>query len=648
MSEIPATATPVAEGIVARVARGLGYIATGRRQDWFGPLEPMAPQAPPEVAGRQFDYPSGYNLVQRPRAYEGTGFAELRALADSYDLIRLVIETRKDQMERLSWSIRPRDRNAGAKADPRVAAISAFLARPDGTHWWPTWLRMVLEDLLVIDAPALYLRRDRAGRLAALEPLDGATVKRIIDDYGRTPAAPAPAYQQILKGLPAVDYTTEELLYLPRNPRVHKIYGFSPVEQVQMTVNIALRRQIYQLQYYTEGNIPEALIGVPESWNPDQIRQFQAYWDSLLEGNSAERRHAKFVPGGVAKTFIPTREPVLKDPFDEWLARIVCFAFSVSPQPFVTQVNRATAKTAQDTALAEGLLPLKNWVKQLVDGVIAAEFAAADLEFAWKDDAAGDPAAQAQIATDYVKTGIKSVNEVRAELGLDPVPGGDQPMIVTPHGPVALGVAPAAAGAEKLLRFNPNHYGPGPQGGQFAPTDEGGAAGATDNAGNGPTQVAQNGEEDEREEAGDPLDPVRQALFNSEQAKLRALDPSNSQAASLAGPNWTPKDQDLRYVQDALNRAIEDQAARAAAYAYPKHVVGRNEFPGIGSEVELQSLAQDVMKQSIAQPGRNGRVIFYQPSTNTLVIANPDNPADANIFRPTDGQRYVDRLLRAK
>jgi len=30
---------------------------------------------------------------------------------------------------------------------------------------------------------------------------------------------------------------------LPRNPRPHKAYGFSPVEQIVMTVNIALRRQ---------------------------------------------------------------------------------------------------------------------------------------------------------------------------------------------------------------------------------------------------------------------------------------------------------------------------------------------------------------------------------------------------------------------
>jgi hypothetical protein len=44
-----------------------------------------------------------------------------------------------------------------------------------------------------------------------------------------------------------------------------------------MTVNIALRRQLWQLDYFTEGSIPDALIGVPQSWTPDQIRQFQDY-----------------------------------------------------------------------------------------------------------------------------------------------------------------------------------------------------------------------------------------------------------------------------------------------------------------------------------------------------------------------------------
>jgi hypothetical protein len=40
--------------------------------------------------------------------------------------------------------------------------------------------------------------------------------------------------------------------------RAHRVYGYSPVQQVLMTVNIALRRQLWQLDYFTEGSIPDA------------------------------------------------------------------------------------------------------------------------------------------------------------------------------------------------------------------------------------------------------------------------------------------------------------------------------------------------------------------------------------------------------
>ena len=97
----------------------------------------------------------------------------------------------------------------------------------------------------------------------------------MIDDWGRTPQAYAaadgtvvnpPAYQQVLKGLPAVDYSARDIVYRPRNVCAHRVYGYSPVQQVLMTVNIALRRQLWQLDYFTEGSIPDALIGVPQGW----------------------------------------------------------------------------------------------------------------------------------------------------------------------------------------------------------------------------------------------------------------------------------------------------------------------------------------------------------------------------------------------
>jgi hypothetical protein len=40
------------------------------------------------------------------------------------------------------------------------------------------------------------------------------------------------------------------------------------------------------------------------------------------------------VPGETAAKVVQTKEPQHKDDFDEWLARIICFAFSV-PWPAI-------------------------------------------------------------------------------------------------------------------------------------------------------------------------------------------------------------------------------------------------------------------------------------------------------------------------
>ena len=228
-----------------------------------------------------------------------------------------------------------------------------------------------------------------------MQQLDGATIKRVIDDWGRTPQPYRdadgamvfpPAYQQVLKGLPAVNYSARDIIYRPRNVRAHKVYGYSPVQQVLMTVNIALRRQLWQLDYFTEGSIPDALIGVPKGWTPDQIKQFQDYWDTEFAGDLARRRRAKFVPGDTASRVHQTKEPDHKDDFDEWLARIICFAFSVPPQWAVKPMNRATADNQSAQSEEEGLEPTKEWVKDLVDEIIADEFASPDLELHWLDE----------------------------------------------------------------------------------------------------------------------------------------------------------------------------------------------------------------------------------------------------------------------
>jgi portal protein len=427
---------PAAEpGFTARFGRKL----RDTLDVWFGPDLPLPPSAPAGTPPRLLDYPVGYNINIQPRQLEPISFDQMRALADSFDLVRICIETRKDQIGRIPWAFRlkqpagssRRSLNRAGYAfggdddqqnDPRLAQLAAFFAFPDREHSWQQWIRLLLEDLFVLDAPAVVPIVDPAGELwspgkplYALEVVDGATISRKIDAMGRTPAPPGVAYQQILKGLPAVDFTADQLIYRPRNVRAHKFFGFSPVEQIILTINIGLRRQIHLLNYYTEGNVPEAVAQVPKEWSADQINEFQDWFDSALAGNLARRRRITFVPECGNLQF--TRDPSLKDELDEWITRIVCYAFSVSPQQFVTMMNRATAESSVEQAAAEGLLPILCYLEETINLIVERYFGYNDIEFVWEQDRTLNPLEQAKIDEIYVRSGILSVDEVRDSLG---------------------------------------------------------------------------------------------------------------------------------------------------------------------------------------------------------------------------------------
>jgi hypothetical protein len=257
------------------------------------------------------------------------------------------------------------------------------------------------------------------------------------------------------------------------------------VQQVLMTVNIALRRQLWQLDYYTEGSIPDALIGVPNGWTPDQIKQFQDYWDTEFSGDLARRRRAKFVPGDTASRVHQTKEPEHKDEFDEWLARIICYAFSVPPQWAVKLMNRATADNQSAQSEEEGLEPTKEWVKDLIDEIIGDEFASPDLELVWLDE--DDGAAHSEAALESrLKVGAITLNELRDGLGLDPFDNAaaDRPMVLTATGYVPIEANVGGEGVKDALvvqKYSPDqpriHAG-NPDGGQWTNGDESGSSNA--------------------------------------------------------------------------------------------------------------------------------------------------------------------------
>jgi hypothetical protein len=392
---------------------------------YFGPAVPIRPQANPEdVAGREFDYPQSINLNITPRQYETISFLQLRALADNYDLLRILIERRKDQMQTVTGSFLP-IQAAGEQtrkpADDRCQRLQEMFLYPDRRLPFSLWQRKLMEEMFVIDAPTLYVRRNYNNEPVSFEIMDGSMIIPRLYTDGRPPEPPRIAYTQILKGTPAIHYRADELVYWPRNPRAGRLYGKSPVEQILTTVLIGLRRETHKLGFYTDGNMPDALMPAPDDWTAEDIRRFQAAFDARMRDPRKRFNKITFVPGGGKPPVFTRSEAVLFGPFDEWLARVCTYALSEPNTAFVQQNNRAVAETANEAALAGGQNSLMIWWKSLLDHIVQKICGYPDLEYVYDDKSDIDPAELIEQQLPAMAEGLVSGDELRGKMGLEPV-----------------------------------------------------------------------------------------------------------------------------------------------------------------------------------------------------------------------------------
>src|SRR5579872_197928 len=326
----------------------------------FPPGEPLRPT--PGLEGphgdpRQWAYPVGYNIGQRPRITEMTSFEQLRNLAALYDGIQLCERVYFDILARLEPRAVPRPDALEPGENPnsrswRAAArrIEAFLESPDHSNDLRSWLTAFVRDLLEIDAVAVYTRRTRGGHLHALELVNGETIKPLLDGGGRVPQPPNPAYQQFLYGVPAGLYTADDLDYLRETARTDSPYGLSRVERVILRVNQALRKQDFDLARFTDGSTPLGIIQPPVAlnWTPEQLETFERAFNGLLAGNDQWRVRAKTLPPGATWYATAGDDPLVE--FDRFLLNVTVAAFGLTMDElgFTSDSNRSVGQTQEN------------------------------------------------------------------------------------------------------------------------------------------------------------------------------------------------------------------------------------------------------------------------------------------------------------
>jgi hypothetical protein len=408
-----------------------------------GSGEPMAPAAKEGLEPRAQVLPYGYNTAIGPRtglSTKLTPFDQLRALAD-FDLVRISIEDAKNQILGMSWEVRVRPEFKGqeTRLQSRIAEVRAFCEMPDPLAGlsWPEWCGAVIEEIYVTDALTLLPRMDLGGRLIGLEQIDGATIKPLVDDRGRPPLPPSPAYQQVVRGIVETEFRLGEILYVPRSRRSYTPYGRSTVENILFAANLAIRQQLHELAYYTDGNLPDGgMWSVPETWGPDQIEAAQKKLDDITAGRSDRRSgYVRLMPPG---TYVATKDRKWEYEFLEWLGRIISWACGVSPIPIAKQMNRATGEVLEQSSMESGPRPVANHIANVVNRALMFYGGVTEVEFAWADDEVEDPTVVYQRTDTYRKGGIITVNDARQASGLEPYKFDTPPLIDTPSGPQLL------------------------------------------------------------------------------------------------------------------------------------------------------------------------------------------------------------------
>lgn len=406
------------------------------QSDFMGPGEPITSLEPEGAPARRWDYPPAVNILYTPRAGM-TSFDVLQNLA-SWDPVRYCIEERKNRVKARDWAIVPsRKAQTPGEFDEAIQQLTRYWTYPDGENTFDLWVSQLLEDSFLYDAATLFRWPTRDGKgVAQHVPISGRTVKPLLDATGRRPRPPAPAYQQIIKGIPYAGFAADQVLYAIRNPSIDSVYGMSEVEWLMLDINIALRRDTFDLSYYTQGNAPHGFGTTPEGWSPAQIKEWATYFNSILTGDPGARARIQWVPAGFSFERWLEREEDKYVKFSEFIVRRCCAIFHVSPQAYTGQVNRATAETADESQAESADAPLMQWIEALITREIQMVQGFPDLEFRFVSARARDELKTAQKEAIEIRSGKKSLDEVRVEAGLEEI--GIPPFVLTAQGPVYL------------------------------------------------------------------------------------------------------------------------------------------------------------------------------------------------------------------
>jgi HK97 family phage portal protein len=354
----------------------------------------------------------------------------LRMMAHRNEWARAIIKTRKNQIGSVKWRIVPRD-DDDSSASTRIMCeeMTKLLNRPSmrgsrpHSRSWRQFIGEVLEDVLVLDAGCIEKERDANGWIRALYPVDGATIRPNIDEYG---GYRDDAYVQVVDGQVTARFGMEDLLYIMDNPSTDLRfagYGFSPLEHMIVSVTAELFASKFNSSYFEKGAIPEGILNLGEDVAPEDVDAFRLYWMNEIMG----KPWAIPIVAGKNVAWQQWRDSHKDMQFMEyqsWLLKKMCAGYQISPQEVgeLEDVNRSTAQDQNEINKSKSLQPILTLIADMFEVELIGQHGQGlgdYIEFEWIEEKE-DEALIDQKFSVRVQEGMASRNEWREAVNMEP------------------------------------------------------------------------------------------------------------------------------------------------------------------------------------------------------------------------------------
>jgi len=378
------------------------------------------------------------------------GFFDLRRMAMN-PIIGSIIGTRINQMAAfcqpqqdpydIGFRITKIDKNEAG--DPTVMKeltewILTAGTPQHGEDLLETFTRKFMRDSLILDQACAEIVPRRDGLPAYLVAVDSATIRKLKAslEYFQ-PNEDTLFYAQVLQDRVVAEFTRKQMIFGVRNPTtalVNAGYGMPELEILVRVVSTIINAEKYNAGQLTQGGTSKGIMVVKGDAPPDQMETFRR------DFREAIRNAAQY-----------WRPPVLqigKDGDIDWvqldrsnrdieysellnfLVKQASAAFQMDPSEINWQVGAVGASTTfessaeakQTMSQKRGLQPLLKFLSNLLNIQVVSQLAPGyHLEFAGMER---QRAEDSEIREREVKS-FRTINEVRAELGLEEIEGGD-------------------------------------------------------------------------------------------------------------------------------------------------------------------------------------------------------------------------------